>query len=124
MKNSNKNKQESMVTLNGEMTFGQLENGLHTADFMCCEDVQMEAYSARCKVQVMRDGNVYVTELPKRIRNKPIFRDDNCTLSKGQDGRYYFVFSLDEELLDELPGQLVRQSSAIAQKIIKELIFS
>ena len=113
-----------MVTLNGEMTFGQLENGLHTADFMCCEDVQMEAYSAKCKVQVMRDSNVYMTELPKRIRNKPIFRDDNCTLSKGQDGRYYFVFSLDEELLDELPGQLVRQSSAIAQKIIKELIFS
>jgi hypothetical protein len=91
---------------------------------MCCEDAQVEAYSARCKVQVMRDGNVYMTELPKRIRNKAIFRDDNCTLSKGQDGRYYFVFSLDEALLDELPGQLVRQSSAIAQKIIKELIFS
>lgn len=123
MKKFDKNKQERMVTVNGEMTFGQMENGLHTADFMCCEDVKMEAFTAQCKVQVMRDGNVYVTELPKRIRNKAIFRDDNCTLSKGQDGRYYFVFSLDEELEDELAGQLVRQASAIAQKIIKELIF-
>ena len=110
--------------MNGEMTFGQMENGLHTADFMCCEDVQMEAFTAQCKVQVMRDGNVYVTELPKRIRNKAIFRDDNCTLSKGQDGRYYFVFSLDGKFLDEMPGRLMRQANAIARKIIKELIFN
>ena len=123
MKKNDKIKQESMVTLNGEMTFGQLENGLHTADFMCCEDVQMEAYNAKCKVQVMRDGNVYMTELPKRIRNKAIFRDDNCTLSKGQDGRYYFVFSLDGNFLDEMPGRLMRQANAIARKIIKEQIF-
>jgi hypothetical protein len=111
-----------MVSLNGEMTFGQLENGLHTADFMCCEDVQMEAYNAKCKVQVMRDGNVYMTELPKRIRNKAIFRDDNASLSQGQDKRWYFYFSLDEDQLYQLPEKLVRQASAIAQKVIRELI--
>ena len=104
------------------MTFGQLENGLRIADFECCEDVQMEAYIAKCKVQRMRDGNVYITELPKRIRNKPMFRDDCCSLTLGHDGRFYFVFSMPEELVDELPQQLVRQASAIAQKVIRELL--
>ena len=114
---------QRQVTLEGMMVFGKLENGLLTADFECCEDVEMEGCITTCKVQVMRDGNVYMTELPKRIRNKAIFRDDNCTLSKGQDGRYYFVFSLDGKFLDEMPGRLMRQANAIARKIIKELIF-
>lgn len=104
------------VTLDGIMTFGQLENGLRTADFECCENVAMDAFTAKCKVQAMRDGNVYMTELPKRIRNKAIFRDDNCSLSKGQNGRFYFVFSLDEEMVEQLPDRLVRQANAIAEK--------
>ena len=104
------------------MTFGMLENGLHTADFMCCEDVEMKAFSGTFKVEAKRDGNVYITELPKRIRNKAIFRDDNATLSQGQDKRWYFYFSLDEDQLEQLPEQLVRQASAIAQKVVRELI--
>ena len=111
-----------MVTLDGMMTVGQLENGMHFADFECCEDVQMEAYIAKCKVQLMRDGNVYITELPKRLRNKPMFRDDNSSLTLGRDGRFYFVFSMPAQLVDELPQQLVRQASTIAQKVIRELI--
>ena len=104
------------------MTLGMLENGLRIADFECCEDVEMEAFITKCKVQGMRDGNVYVTELPKRSKNKPIFRDDNCSFSHGKDGRYYFYFSLNDDCIDELPEQLVRQASVIAQKIIRELI--
>ena len=111
-----------MVTLDGMMTFGQLENGIRFADFECCEDVQMEAYIAKCKVQRMRDGNVYITELPKRVRNKPMFRDDSCSLTLGHDGRFYFVFSMPEELVDELPQELVRQAGAIAQKVLREFI--
>ena len=111
-----------VVTLDGLMTIGKLNNGLHTLDFMCCEDVHMDAAVANCKVQLMRDGNVYITELPKRKRNRPMFRDDNCSLSLGRDGRYYFVFSLPEQLVDELPKELVRQASAIAQKVMKNLI--
>ena len=114
---------EKQVTLDGLMTLGMLENGLRTADFMCCEDVEMEAFSGTFKVQGMRDGNVYMTELPKRIRNKAIFRDDNATLSQGQDRRWYFYFSLDEDQLEQLPEKLVRQASAIAQKVLRELIF-
>ena len=115
---------KKQVTLEGLMNLGKLNNGLHTMDFMSMEDVDMEAFIGKCKVQMMRDGNVYITELPKRVKNKPMFRDDNCSLSLGRDGRYYFVFSLPEQLVNELPKELVRQASAIAQKVVKELIIS
>ena len=113
---------EKQVTLDGMITFGKLENGLNTADFQCCEDVEMEAFVSKCKVQVMRDGNVYMSELPKRIRNKALFRDDNCSLSHGQNGKWYFYFSLDEDRINELPSELVRQAGAIARKVMRELI--
>ena len=109
------------VTVDGMMVFGQTEDGLKTADFECCEDVEMQAFIAKCKVQIMRDGNVYITELPKRVRNQAIFREDNSSLSHGQDGRYYFYFSIDESRVGELPEQLVRQASAIANKVIRKL---
>ena len=118
-----KKKSSKQICVDGLMAFGELKNGLHTADFMCGEDVKMEAYSAKCKVQVMRDGNVYMTELPKRVRNKAIFRDDNSTLSLGRDGKFYFVFTLPQELVDELPEELVSQAGAIAQKVLRNIIY-
>ncbi len=122
MANTKQNKKnEKEITLDGLMTIGRVENMIH-AEFMCCEDVRIDAAVTNCKVQLMRDGNVYITELPKRVKNKPMFRDDNCSLSLGKDGRYYFVFSLPEQLVDELPKELVRQASAIAQKVMKNLI--
>ena len=113
---------EKQVMLEGLLTLGMLENGLRSADFMCCEDVELDAFSGTFKVQAMRDGNVYMTEMPKRVRNKAIFRDDNASLSQGQDKRWYFYFSLDENQLEQLPEKLVHQASAIAQKVIRELI--
>jgi len=104
------------------MTIGMLKDGFVTADFMCCEDAEMKAFSGTFKVQGMRDGNVYMVQIPKRVRNKAIFRDDNASLSQGQDKRWYFYFSLDEDELEQLPEKLVRQASAIAQKVIRELI--
>ena len=59
-----------------------------------------------------------MVEKPKRVKNTPIFRDDNSSLSKGKNGRYYFVFSLEEERIEELPEELVRQAVAIAEKFI------
>lgn len=110
---------ESDITLDGMMTFGECENGLRFADFECCEDVEMEPFVGNCKVQIMRDGNVYITERPKRTRNQALFRDDNCSLSLGQNGKFYFVFSMPSEQLDELPEQLVRQASVIAGKFLR-----
>lgn len=113
---------ENQVMLDGLLTLGMLENGLRSADFACCEDVEMDAFSGTFKVQGMRDGNVYMTEQPKRVRNKALFRDDNASLSQGQDKRWYFYFSLDEDQLEQLPEKLVHQASAIAQKVIREMI--
>ena len=113
---------ERSVTLDGLMTFGRLENGLRTADFSCCEHAVMEPFVGHFKVQGMRDGNVYMTEQPKRVRNKALFRDDNASLSHGRDGKYYFCFILDDDQLEQLPEKLVKQASAIAQKVLRELI--
>ena len=113
---------ERQVMLDGLLTLGILENGLRIADFQCCEDVLLDEFSGTFKVEGKRDGNVYMTEKPKRIRNKALFRDDNASLSQGQDKRWYFYFSLDEDQLEQLPEKLVRQAKAIAQKVIRELI--
>ena len=112
-------KKQSVITIDGMMTIGKTKEGLHTADFVSSEYVETEAFTGKCNVQMMRDGNVYITELPKRVRNNAIFREDNCSLSKGRNGRYYFVFSLPEERLEELPEQLVRQAKVIAEKVEK-----
>lgn len=109
------------ITLDGLMTIGKLENGLTTGEFMNCEDARIEPFSGDFRVQGMRDGNVYFTQKPKRVRNTPIFRDDNCSLTKGKNGRYYFFFSLEEERIEELPEELVRQASEIAKKVVREL---
>ena len=122
MEKNQTNNNKRQVTIDGFLTFGELENGLRTADFQCCEDVEMDAFSGTFKVQAMRDGNVYLTERPKRVRNKALFRDDNASLSQGQDKRWYFYFSLDENQLEQLPEKLVRQASAIAQKVLRELV--
>ena len=104
------------------MTFGKLDDGLNALDFSSFEAVEMEPFTATCKVQAMRDGNVYITEKPKRVRNKPLFREDNCSLTLGRDGRYYFAFSLPAELVKELPDRLVHQSLAIAQKVERHIL--
>ena len=113
---------ERQAMLDGLLTLGILENGLRIADFQCCEDVLLDAFSGTFKVEGKRDGNVYMTEQPKRVRNKAIFRDDNASLSQGQDKRWYFCFSLDEDQLEQLPEKLERQAIAIAQKVLWNLI--
>ena len=105
--------------MEGQMCLGVTDNGLKTLDFMCTEYVELEPFSADCKVQAMRDGNVYITEKPRRVRNTPLFREDNSTLTLGRDHRYYFIFTLPQEQLDLLPDRLVHQALAIAQKVDK-----
>ena len=112
---------EKQVMVDGLMVFGLMESGLRTLDFECCEDVEMEAFSGTFKVQGMRDGNLYMTQKPKRVKNKAIFRDDNSSFSHGWNGKWYFYFSLDGDQLEQLPEKLVHQASAIAQKVRKSL---
>ena len=107
--------------VDGLMVFGLMESGLRTLDFECCEDVEAEPFKGDFHVQGMRDGNLYMTQKPKRVKNKAIFRDDNASLSRGKDGKWYFYFSLDGNQLEQLPEKLVHQASAIAQKVRKSL---
>ena len=116
-KKNKKDNTEIINTVNGTMTFGENDNGQKLLDFMCTEYVELEAFVADCKVQAMRDGNVYITEKPKRIHNTPLFREDNSSLTLGRDGRYYFVFTMEKGQVKQLPDRLVHQSLAIAQKV-------
>ena len=107
------------VTLDGMVTVSKLENGLKTADFMCCEDVELKPFSGVFKVQGMHDGNVYMEELPKRVRNKPLFRLDNSSFSLGHDGWYYYLFRLPESELKALPELLMKDVREAVAKIIR-----
>ena len=123
MKQSKKNQTPEMTTtMEGQMTLGVTDNGLHILDFMCTECVEMEPFLADCKVQGMRDGNVYITERPKRIHNKPLFREDNSSLTLGMDGKYYFVFTMEKGRVKELPAALVHQALGIAQKVERVIL--
>ena len=72
---------EKPVTLDGLMTLGKCDNGLRSLDFMCCEDVVMEPFTGSFTVQGMRDGNVYMQERKKRVRNNSLL------ISKARHGR-------------------------------------
>ena len=72
---------ERQVMLDGLLTLGKLENGLRTLDFMCCENAVMEPFKGNFHVQGMRDGNIYMTERKKRIRN------DSLLIRKARHGR-------------------------------------
>lgn len=109
------------VSLDGVMTLGQLKNGLRIMDFQCFGNVQIEPAITNCKVQIMHDGSVYINEQSKRIRNKALYREDNSTLTLGRNGNYYFTFSMPKEQAYDLPGSLVIQANAIAQKFMKDL---
>ena len=108
---------QEQVTMDGLMTVGKLEDGRRRADFQCCEEVELEKFVGRFKVQGMHDGNLYMEEYPKRVKNKPMFRQDNSSLSLGRNGVYYFVFTLPEGQLAELPEKLVRQANEAAAKV-------
>ena len=115
-------KNQREVTLDGMMTIGKYEDGLRKADFECCEDVEVEAFVGRFKVQGMRDGNVYMEELPKRVKNKPLFRLDNSTFTLGSDGMYYYIFRLSESEVKALPELLMKDVSEAVAKVIRMIL--
>ena len=57
-----------------------------------------------------------------RQRNSPLFREDNSSLTLGRDGKYHFIFTMSETLVDELPEQLVLQALAIAQRTARTIL--
>ena len=110
------------TTLDGMMSFGTTDEGLNLLDFLSTEYAELEPFTAKCKVQAMRSGDVYITELPKRTKNTPIFREDNSTLTLGHDGKYYFVFMLPKAQVDRLPKKLMTQAISIASKVSRGIL--
>lgn len=109
--------ENKVVNVDGIMTIDKTENGQNRLDFLSTEDVEIEAFDGVFRLQAMHDGSIYMTEKPKRVRNKPLFRQDNSSLSLGKNGRYYFVFNMPQELKDLLPDTLVKEAREVARKI-------
>jgi len=121
MKKTFTKKTHKNVDYEAVVSLEELKNGLRLADIVSCDDVYVEAFLGKCKVQILRDGHIIIHELPKRVKNKAIFRDDNSSFTLGRDGKYYFVFTMPEQLVNEIPDQLKRQAAAIAEKIEEAL---
>ena len=121
MKKTITKKTHKNVDYEAIVSLEELKNGLRLADIVSCDDVYVEAFLGKCKVQILRDGHIIIHELPKRVKNKAIFRDDNSSFTLGRDGKYYFVFTMPEQLVYEIPYQLKRQAVAIAEKIEEAL---
>lgn len=106
------------LALDGIMTYSKTDDGRLIADFVHFEQgVEIAPVKGTFHGQLMRDGNFYLTQHKKRTSNKPLFRQDDSSLSLGIDHIYYFVFRLPEDQLAELPDKLVRQANEAAAKI-------
>ena len=107
-----------MVSLDGMMTYGKLGNGLTVADFQNYDpEGEVEPVAGRFKGRLMHDGNLYLEQLPRRIRNKPKYRQDHSSVSIGRNGKGYFVMVVDEAELDAFPQILVREANEAAAKM-------
>ena len=109
--------QQKPLNLDGFITIQLKDDGLHTADFQCCEDVQMEPFAGNFRVQGMRDGNIYMGQIPKRIRNKPKFREDHSSLSLTSHRKIYLVFCESVDEINEAPKNMVREVQRLAKKL-------
>ena len=118
----NNQKQLKPITVDGMLTIEKDKKEQRYMDFQSYNEYDAEEFKGKFQVDGKHDGNIYMREITKRVKNTPIFRDDNCSFSRGKDGKYYFYFQMPEEQLGELPGQLVRQASTIAQKVIKGIL--
>ena len=109
--------QQKPLTIEGFVTIQKKDDRLHTADFQCCEDVQMEPFAGNFRVQGMRDGNIYMNQIPKRIRNKPKFREDHSSLSITSHRQIYVVFCESVDEINEAPKNMVREVQRLAKKL-------
>ena len=106
------------VTLDGMMTYSKLLDGLIVADFKNYDpEVEVEPVAGKFKGRLMRDGNLYLEQLPRRIRNKPKYRQDHSSVSIGRNGKGYFVMVVDEAELDAFPQIRVREANEAAAKM-------
>ena len=103
--------------VDGMMSFGKLDNNLHQADFVPCEDVEVEPCIGRFKVQILRNGYVYLEQLAKRFRNSPLFRLAHSSFSYGRNAVYYFQFYVPDSELEHIPDLLEQEAHEAAERV-------
>ena len=109
---------KKLAVLDGIMTYSKQESGLLAGDFKNFEsDVELPEVSGKFKCHLMRDGNLYMRQLPPRIRNKPKFRQDHSSVSIGRNGKGYFVMVVDEKDLKSFPQILLHEAYEAAKKM-------
>lgn len=118
-KKKNLKKVSRDVTVDGLMTFGKLDNNLNQASFVPCEDVEVEPSIGRFKVQILRNGYVYLEQLAKRIRNSPLFRLAHSSFSYGRNAVYYFNFYIPDSEAERLPDLLEQEAHEAAERVRK-----
>lgn len=77
------------TTIDGMMTFGSTDGGQLVLDFKASEqNVDILPFTATCRVQALRDGNVYITQLahPSVKRNHREFDGRYITVTRRDDG--------------------------------------
>ena len=91
-----KDKKNAVITtLDGMMTFGKTDNGLYVLDFKATEYAELQPFTAGCRVQGMRNGDVYITEVPLEApvkRNPRVFVGKTITVTRRDDGSYRLNF--------------------------------
>ena len=105
------------VTLDGMMTIGKLDNNLNQASFVPCEHVEINPFIGRFKVQLLRNGYLYLEQLAKRIRNHPLFKLPHSSLSFGRDANYYFVLKAPESEAERLPDIMEQEAHDAAERL-------
>lgn len=84
--------------------------------------LQKRPISSRSRVSTNACIYSALSSLSTLTGNTPLFREDNSTLTLGRDGKYHFIFTMSETLVDELPEQLVLQALAIAQRTARTIL--
>ena len=103
--------------VDGMMTFGKLDNNMNQADFVPCEDVEVEPCIGRFKVQILRNGHVYLEQLAKRIRNNPLFRLAHSSFSYGRNAVYYYRFYAPDSEVERIPDLMEQEAHEAAERI-------
>ena len=107
------NKKKQQMTVDGMMTFDRLQNGLHTADFVSTEYLEMEPFAGDFRVQVMSNGSVTMVQKPRRIRRGPLRRGNRWSISVTRDGLLLIGW--------RLPVTDIRHASKIFKKDAREI---
>lgn len=101
------------------MSFDKLKNGLHIADFVSTEYVEIEPFAGDFRVQSLRNGCVTMVQKPKRIRRGPIRRGDRWSISLTRDGMILINWRLPDTDIERAPQILKKDVREMAEALVE-----